>query len=88
MTSTSDAYSDQEVLDTLLRNQTRWSRAADAMKRRLDRARLAALVLSASGTVAATLTATVLRPPGTVPRFVAALAAAALASAASSPRST
>jgi hypothetical protein len=76
------SISDQETVNTLLRNQIRWSRTADALKRRLDRARLAVLVLSASGTVAATLTATVLRPPGTVPRSVAAIAAVALALAA------
>jgi hypothetical protein len=66
LTSIRDADNGQEVPGTLSRNQARCSGAADMLKRRLDQVRMAALTLSASGTVAAKLTATVLLSPGTL----------------------
>ncbi|MBS1692257.1 MAG: DUF4231 domain-containing protein [Actinobacteria bacterium] len=52
------AATDDTQLQALWDDRVRWSRAADAMKRRLDRARVAALWLSALGAVATTLSTT------------------------------
>jgi hypothetical protein len=59
------------VVASMWDSRIRWSRAADAMKRRIVRARAAILCLSSVGAIAATLTATVLATPG-APRVAAA----------------
>ncbi|MGV9819796.1 DUF4231 domain-containing protein [Nocardia xishanensis] len=70
---------EDEVVAALWARRARWARAADAAKRRADRARIAVLCLSGAGAIATATTATVLRNSGLPQLVVATLGAIALA---------
>ncbi|MFD4443841.1 DUF4231 domain-containing protein [Nocardia sp. NPDC058519] len=70
---------DDDILNTLWQRRTRWSVTATRMKRRLDRTRLAVLLLGSWGAIATAATTTILRSAGTPTRIVALSGAVALA---------
>ncbi|MET9214427.1 MULTISPECIES: DUF4231 domain-containing protein [unclassified Nocardia] len=68
-----------ELLNTLWQRRTRWSLTATHLKRRLDRTRLAVLLLGSWGAIATASTTTILRSAGIPTRIVALSGAVALA---------
>ncbi|MRH92379.1 DUF4231 domain-containing protein [Nocardia sp. SYP-A9097] len=70
---------EDEVVTSLWARRARWARAADAGKRRVDRARTAVLYLGGAGAIAAASTATVFRTPGLLQLVVTTVGAVCLA---------
>jgi SMODS and SLOG-associating 2TM effector domain 1/Protein of unknown function (DUF4231) len=75
-----------DALTVVWREQNRWSQAADQQKRRIERARAAALVLAVSGAVLGTAAAQLARPSPVTGRILAFLSAFAIALAALAQR--
>ncbi|MEV0028081.1 DUF4231 domain-containing protein [Nocardia sp. NPDC050793] len=70
---------EDKVIAALWATRVRWARAADAAKRRVDRARVAVLCLGGAGAIATAMTATVLRTSGPPQLAVATVGAICLA---------
>jgi hypothetical protein len=77
-----------DALAVVWREQNRWSQAADRQKRRIERARTAALVLAVSGAALGTAAAQLAKPSPVTGRILAFLSAFAIALAALAQRGT